>query len=108
MDVSTTNVTALSGTSKIRLHTFDEFDWLLAKTIECGAISQFDTNTESEYIALFPDSDYALKLLSLSRFGYLIEAGEGKYRIRWLAFDKVNRRLEDVKKSPELTLVPIW
>lgn len=105
MDASTTNAMKLSG---IRLHSIDEFDWLLVKAIENGSISQFDASIENEYKSLFPDSDYALKLLTVSRFGYLIEAGEGKYRIRWLAFDRINRRLEDVKTSPSLKLVPIW
>jgi hypothetical protein len=105
MDISTTNAIKLS---EIRIHTIDEFDWLLVKAIENGSISQFDVNIENEYKSSFPDSDYALKLFTLSRFGYLIEAGEGKYRIRWLAFDKMNRRLEDIKSSPRLKLVPIW
>ncbi len=105
MDTSTTNATKLS---EIRLHTIDEFDWLLVKAIEHGSISQFDASIGSEYASLFPDSDYALKLFTVSRFGYLIETGEGKYRIRWLAFDRINRRLEDIKSSPGLKFVPIW
>ncbi len=92
----------------IRLHTSDEFNWLLNKTLENGEISQFDTHVESEYRAKFPDSDYALKLLTVSRFGYLIESGEGSYRIRWLAFDRISRRLEEIKTSPQLRLTPIW
>lgn len=108
MNASTHTTQALPEAINIRLHTIDEFDWLLSKAIKLEEISQFDTHIESEYIEKFPDSDYALKLLTICRFGYLIESGEGKYRIRWLAFDRINRRMEDVKTSPQLKLVPIW
>jgi hypothetical protein len=92
----------------IRLHNIDEVDWLLKKALENGSLSQHDTLVESEYNAAFPDSDYALKLLVITRFGYCIQTSCGDYRIRWVAFDRIQRRLEEVKHSSDLINVPIW
>lgn len=106
--MSSLEQSAQDGAPNIRLHRDDGFNWLLTKILKLQSISYFDTRMELDYKAAFPQRDYAANLLVLSRTGFLLESPSGDYRIRWIAYDQINRRLEAIKTNPKLAEEPLW
>ena len=96
------------GAPTIRLHSDDGFNWLLTKILDLQSISRFDTRMEVAYQKAFPERDYAVNLLSLTKAGFIIESPSGDYRRRWIAYDQISRRLQAVKSEFELAEQPLW